>query len=322
MAGARVGRAAFACAAVLATMLIAANSAGATFPGANGPLLISNGPTVATLNPDSGMMRTIIPATSGGAAVTADGRTVYFPQQVLGGINASFFTAGIDGSNPTALPGNGAILPSKIRVTPTGDRILFTGGVATGPNQGGLEGINSIRADGTDVVHLEDDGFRSEPMFDISPDGTRIVYEVAREFRYEGADLDFPDLWTMKIDGTDRRPLVTGKRLSDYLPSWAPDGKRIVFMRSGIRTNGPRPQDDENYYQLRTVKPSGGPSKALSRSSGYPLMSPTYSPDGKQIAVARKGSIYAMPAEGGKLRLLLRESGIDLFPVAWARKPR
>ena len=37
------------------------------------------------------------------------------------------------------------------------------------------------------------------------------------------------DLWTMNADGTQRRRLTRSGRLTDFSPSWSPDGSRVVF---------------------------------------------------------------------------------------------
>src|ERR1043166_5630757 len=37
------------------------------------------------------------------------------------------------------------------------------------------------------------------------------------------------DLWTMNADGSHHRRLTRSGRATDYSPSWAPNGRRIVF---------------------------------------------------------------------------------------------
>jgi hypothetical protein len=37
------------------------------------------------------------------------------------------------------------------------------------------------------------------------------------------------DLWTMNADGSHRRRLTRSGSATDYSPSWAPDGLRVVF---------------------------------------------------------------------------------------------
>lgn len=55
---------------------------------------------------------------------------------------------------------------------------------------------------------------------DVSPDGTRIAWHNVND----GA----VDIWSMAVDGSDRRRLTTGF-LDEYSPAWSPDGAWIVY---------------------------------------------------------------------------------------------
>ena len=55
-----------------------------------------------------------------------------------------------------------------------------------------------------------------------SPDGTQIAYAVKRLGVYQ--------VWLMNSDGTNQKQIVrSGLAYSDYLPTWSPDGKLILF---------------------------------------------------------------------------------------------
>src|SRR5258705_11528796 len=60
----------------------------------------------------------------------------------------------------------------------------------------------------------------------LSPDGARIVY--VRQFADIMTDKRYSNLWIVGFDGSNPRPLTTGKR-SDTNPRWSPDGTRILF---------------------------------------------------------------------------------------------
>jgi TolB protein len=78
-----------------------------------------------------------------------------------------------------------------------------------------------INADGTGAQEIAEGVYD----FDWSPDGSRIVYELAF------------DLWTIKPDGTDATQLTatsTGPASSEASPVWSPDGTKIAF-ESGSR---------------------------------------------------------------------------------------
>ncbi|HUP24507.1 MAG TPA: S9 family peptidase [Thermoanaerobaculia bacterium] len=61
----------------------------------------------------------------------------------------------------------------------------------------------------------------------ISPDGTRVVY--VRTFADVMTDRFYSNLWIVDADGTDHRPLTTGKR-QDRSPRWSPAGDRLAWI--------------------------------------------------------------------------------------------
>ena len=69
----------------------------------------------------------------------------------------------------------------------------------------------------------------------ISPDGTRIVYQL--EWADKMADAFHTNLWIVAADGKNNRPLTQGKH-RDTAAVWSPDGKRLAY----ISTKSGRPQ--------------------------------------------------------------------------------
>jgi len=53
----------------------------------------------------------------------------------------------------------------------------------------------------------------------FSPDGKKVAYVTYPE----------SSIWTMSVDGSNRRPLVSGS-MHGALPKWSADGRRIAFM--------------------------------------------------------------------------------------------
>ena len=80
-----------------------------------------------------------------------------------------------------------------------------------------------------DVFQLE---YASDPQ--ISPDGKQVVY--VRNFMDIMTDRRRSNLWIVKTDGTDHRPLTTGIG-NDGSPRWSPDGQRLAYVSASGGTS-------------------------------------------------------------------------------------
>ncbi len=132
-----------------------------------------------------------------------------------------------------------------------------------------------------DVFNIE---YAVDPQ--ISPDGRRIVY--ARRFADIFSDRWVSNLWVVNFDGTDNRPLTTGRR-SDTSPRWSPDGGRVAYVSS----------EGESVPQICVRWMDSGQTARLTNLA-YPPAGLAWSPDGRQVAftsfVAREArKIAALP---------------------------
>ncbi|MFN0180365.1 MAG: S9 family peptidase [Gemmatimonadales bacterium] len=115
-----------------------------------------------------------------------------------------------------------------------------------------------------DIFQLE---YASSPQ--ISPDGQWVVY--VREFFDVMSDRRYSNLWLIKSDGTDNRPITTGK-YNDGSPRWSPDGKRLAYVST--REGSP---------QIYVRWMDNGQTSAITRLQ-EPPGGIAWSPDGQQIA--------------------------------------
>lgn len=134
---------------------------------------------------------------------------------------------------------------------------------------------------------------------EISPDGSRIVYELTRidvqQDRYER------DLWLIEGEN-EPRPLVTAAG-DDSRPRWSPDGERLAF----ISTREGRPQ-------IFVLEMRGGEPWRLTNEPGG-VGGFAWSPDGSRIAyVARPAMPAPQAGDGSK-----RSPGIDPTMLAGRR---
>ena len=115
-----------------------------------------------------------------------------------------------------------------------------------------------------DVFELE---WASDPR--ISPDGKTIVY--VRNFMDVMSDRRRSNLWTVRTDGGDHRPLTTGLA-NDASPRWSPDGKRLLYAASADGST-------QLYVRWMDTGQTARLTQLTSSPSGL-----AWSPDGRQVA--------------------------------------
>ncbi len=101
---------------------------------------------------------------------------------------------------------------------------------------------------------------------DVSPDGTRIVFDL------------LGDIYTMPIGGSGSSPAtrIAGGAAFDMQPRFSPDGKRIAFA-----------SDRDGLWNIWTMDVDGKDAKQISRERRWFINSPTWSPDGEYIYARR-----------------------------------
>jgi len=131
----------------------------------------------------------------------------------------------------------------------------------------------------------------------VSPDGKQIAFVSSRSgqsdclcFFVYGTDqpLMGGSIWVMPALGGSPRKIVD----SGTFPSWSPDGTSVIF------TKGP-------WYgqKLYKVPSTGGEPQEIpiKLKGGAPFIAyPTYSPDGRWIALEAANNIYIVNANGGE----------------------
>ena len=169
--------------------------------------------------------------------------------------------------------------------------------------------------------------------------------------RKENADAPW-QLYQMNGDGTNPHP-VTGSRLGEASPAWAPHGRSVVFVSQrdgnkeiyimsldgiGLANLSRHPADDwtpawspdgqwiafasfrDENWELYAVRTDGTDLVRLTENDVSDL-SPAWSPDGKTLAFASKQDgnwkVYLMPWHGTAVTRLTDDPGADLSP-AWS----
>jgi TolB protein len=105
------------------------------------------------------------------------------------------------------------------------------------------------------------------------------------------------DILVMNADGSGRVNLTTGPE-DDTDPAWAPDGRRLAFVRDGA---------------VRVLRADGSGLRRVTAGT-----SPAWAPDGTRLVVARRTSrgvdLFSVRADGRGLRRLTRTAATESEP--------
>ena len=128
---------------------------------------------------------------------------------------------------------------------------------------------------------------------EVSPDGSKVVYETAGHLYVKNLPDGKPKLLTR--DDRDH---------FEYDPTWSRDGRRIAFIT----------WDDEGLANIHSVSAGGGRSKRLTKAPGH-YHGPRFAPDGNSIVYQARGGgfltspnwsvetgVFTISANGGDAR--------------------
>jgi polyisoprenoid-binding protein YceI len=138
----------------------------------------------------------------------------------------------------------------------------------------------------------------------VSPDGSQVVF-VRKTFPQDG-DPSPDRLYEVAVGGGTPTRLSEGPYADDF-PAFSPDGRSIAFVRT----------DASNERTLMIMNADGTRLRSLA-TRGLTPSSPTWSPDGKQLAfVGYSGlqNIYLMNADGSHLRRITSGDAYDYAPA-------
>lgn len=144
------------------------------------------------------------------------------------------------------------------------------------------------------------DARRQEPVGQIAFASTRA-----------GGDSE---IFVMDADGTNLRQM-THNRVDDHSPDWAPDGRRIVFVR----------EDWAEDHDLHIVDSVTGLERQFTAWRYWYEDDPVWSPDGEWIAFSSKhpdgdgGDVIAMSLDGKRMRYVAtqQENSTNIDP-SWS----
>jgi TolB protein len=150
----------------------------------------------------------------------------------------------------------------------------------------------------------------------MSPDRTKVLLERTHE--EESAACGLPacaEIFVVDAGGGAERPL-TAKDEDTVTATWSPDGERIAFSKRDLKREG---DASPTFRPTSTSSIRTGATRNGSPISRVKKASPTWSPDGKQIAFStstgEEGDIYVMNSDGTELTRLTDLPGVEIEPV-------
>ena len=198
---------------------------------------------------------------------------------------------------PVSGAGSGAATGAThaARVTaaaPRNGRIFFsTGFILPQPDLSGNWQVYSVRPDGSDLeqlTHVPAGVVAGDPG--VSPDGRTVAYVTNTTGAFT--------VWTMSRTGRHERRLLATPRTDYFLPSWSPDGKRLLLTACDTSLGF------EAWCDLVTVRADGSHLRKVvadhrNNFAGH------YSPNGRWIEFGSDrsgyvGAIWVIRASGGR----------------------
>ncbi len=228
------------------------------------------------------------------ASYSPDGEQILFESNRNG--NWDIFIMDTDGQNQKQLTSDTA-QDRRPCWHPSGKKVLFES------TRSGVNELYELKLGNSRVNKVDITGLDGIPIFaSYSPNGEQIAFSAGKP----GSD---PNIFIVDTKGKNLNQVTASKFRSLY-PSWAPDGKKLVFF-SRHETNN---EDDEIY----TMNVNG---TEIQRLTNWPRHNfcPRWSPNGEKIVyvTSMEGSrpeIYVMDANGdNQLRITNNDDG-DTLP--------
>ena len=141
-------------------------------------------------------------------------------------------------------------------------------------------------ADGANRTNITQNPRASNRTPSWSPDGSKIAYAAVRNVDRVDFWNSALDIFVMNADGTNPVRLTEDAPVN-WLPSWSPDGKRIVFMR--------QTHDDPITADIYVMNADGTDLVNLTQTPGVGEFDPSWKPT--PFSVSSRGKLPTRWAE-------------------------
>ena len=291
--------------AALAVSAAVVEPAGATFPGANGPILFRE------VDLDTGDAAPLFRALPDGSQVTrlskrpgfmsdwrADGGRIAFDFfDRKGNVQIATMTPGGDDLQVLT---SGSGIHEAPSWSPDGRHIVFDASKGDPNDPDFHTRLWIMRADGSHArrLRMRSHKFEVEPRY--SPDGTRIAFQ---RIRLEDDEF-FQAVFVLDIR-TGKAVKVTAWHLASEHPTWSPDGRWILYNNSPDGT-------------IQVVRPTGLDRRTIAPATpGFGGHKPWFSPDGKRIVFMceNQGTLKDPPPDYNEDICVMNADGSNIVHV-------
>jgi len=194
---------------------------------------------------------------------TPDGSRIAYLKQIFDDAHSTTRDVIIRGSNAPSDPLTVSSLVQWIAWSPDGNKLAMV--EWNGQKKQGKIYIYDI-ATGQKTTILEGDQYIGNIGW--SPLGDRLTFYL------QSSDFREADIYTLKIDGSDKKRLTPGDGSLIWLdPAWSPDGKWLVAAGAALQT-----------VQLYRIEADTGVVTQLTTSNDIYKRNPYFSPDGSIVA--------------------------------------
>jgi len=213
---------------------------------------------------------------------------------ILFQIQGEIFSINVDGSGQRQLT-DGTHFDGYGAWSPNGSRIAFTS------NRGGQAGLYTMRADGSDAIHVSTPAAFGGPYLMSWSSQNVLAYSWVTDAGQEGNLVTIPAAGGTPFTLQTDQVIATG--------DWSPDGNRIAFVSTR----------DGGTSHIFVINTDGTGLTEISKLTGAAEGAPSWSADGRHIAFMRaftSGGIWYVNPDGSS-PVQVTTNSVDAYP-AWS----